>query len=260
MGFVDDVSSMDEVGGTRFRIYDAGSGPPVLVLHGWGGRIESMAPILRCLEGSFRTIALDLPGFGESPLPAETWGTPEYASFVGSVLERRGIDAADMVGHSYGAKTSLYLAATKPALAKKLILISSSGLRSAPSAKVRAKRALSRVGREAARLGPPGKALQRSLYRRIASSDYQDAGELRATLVKVVNEDLIDMLPRVKASTLLVWGSRDDSVPLAHARTMEAKIPDAGLVVFEGAGHFPYLDEQDRFCRVARSFLAPAEA
>ncbi|MEA2460280.1 MAG: hypothetical protein QOH90_457 [Actinomycetota bacterium] len=74
--------------------------------------------------------------------------------------------------------------------------------------------------------------------------------------MKVVNEDLKDLLPRVRASTLLVWGSRDESVPLRHARMMEEGIPDAGLVIFEGAGHFPYLDQQERFCRVARSFLS----
>jgi pimeloyl-ACP methyl ester carboxylesterase len=74
-------------------------------------------------------------------------------------------------------------------------------------------------------------------------------------MVKVVNEDIGYMLGRVRASTLLVWGSEDDAVPLAHARTMESLIPDAGLVVFEGAGHFAYLDEPDRFCAIVRHFF-----
>jgi pimeloyl-ACP methyl ester carboxylesterase len=260
MSFIDDSSSIGESAGQTFRIYDAGSGPAVVVLHGWGGRIESMAPVLQCLGSSFRTIALDLPGFGASPLPDDPWDTSRYAGFVAGVLAQRDVEAADFVGHSYGAKTALYLAATQPRLVKRLILVSSSGLRTPPNARVRFKRFVSRVGRGAGRLGPPGKSLQQALYRRIASRDYQDAGDLRPTLVKVVNEDLKDLLPRVRASTLLVWGSRDASVPLQHARTMEERIPDAGLVIFEGAGHFPYLDQQERFCRVARSFLTTEQA
>jgi pimeloyl-ACP methyl ester carboxylesterase len=78
---------------------------------------------------------------------------------------------------------------------------------------------------------------------------------LRAILVKVVNEDLTELLPRVAAPTLLVWGGADDAVPLSHARRMAGLIPDAGLVTFDGAGHFAYLDDPARFCRVVRHFF-----
>ena len=255
MSFVDEASSMREVDGQPYRLFEWGSGPPVVVLHGWGGRIESMAPILTCLKNDFRVVALDLPGFGRSPLPAETWGTPRYASFVAKVLRELAIDTAAFVGHSYGAKTSLFLAATQPEVVDKLILVSSSGLRTPPSGKARVKRGISKAARAAGRLGTPGEKVRQAVYKRIASSDYLQAGELRPTLVKVVNEDLTEYLPRVKASTLLVWGTRDDAVPLSHAHTMERLIPDAGLVLFDEAGHFPYLDQQSRFCRVARNFL-----
>ena len=82
-----------------------------------------------------------------------------------------------------------------------------------------------------------------------------EAGPLRPILVRVVNEDLAPLLPRIRASTLLVWGSNDDAAPLAHGKRMERLIDDAGLVVFEGAGHFAYLDEPDRFCRIVRHFF-----
>jgi pimeloyl-ACP methyl ester carboxylesterase len=244
-----------EVGGQKARLVERGSGDPVVVLHGWGGRIESMMPVIDCLASSFRVVAMDLPGFGGSPLPAGVWGTPDYATFVRDVLEQRGVRRAHFVGHSYGAKTSLYLAATVPALVDKLVLQGSSGLRTPPSFKARVKRGVSRTARLAGRLGTPGERVRNAVYRRIQSQDYRDAGELRPILVKVVNEDLGSLLPRVAASTLLIWGSEDDAVPLQHARTMEMNIPDAGLVVFEGAGHFAYLDEPDRFCAVVRHFL-----
>lgn len=78
---------------------------------------------------------------------------------------------------------------------------------------------------------------------------------MRPILVRVVQEDLGHLMPEIEASTLLIWGTEDDAVPVAHARRMEALIPDAGLVLFEGAGHFAYLDEQQRFCQVLRHFF-----
>jgi pimeloyl-ACP methyl ester carboxylesterase len=243
-----------QAGTQKTRLLETGSGAPVIVLHGWGGRIESMAPVIHCLESSRRVLALDLPGFGESTAPADAWGTPDYAAFVSDVVLSAGVEHADFVGHSFGAKTSLYLAATST-MVRRLVLAGSSGLRTPPSFKARVKRGVSRAGRAAGRLGPPGRALRDALYRRIASEDYRNAGPLRPTFVKVVNENLAELLPRVSAPTLLVWGTNDDAVPVAHARTMERRIPDAGLVLLEGAGHFAYLDEPDRFCRIVRHFL-----
>ena len=244
-----------EVGGHKTRVLDEGQGTPAVVLHGWGGRIESMRPVIDCLRGPFRVIAMDLPGFGESEVPSGVWGTPDYAAYVSDVLGKLGIDKAHFVGHSFGAKTALYLAATRPAVVDKLVLAGSSGLRTPPSFKARAKRAASKGARAADALGPPGRKLRQAVYDRIASDDYKQAGPIRPILVKVVNEDLTPFLKRIRSSTLLVWGTEDEAVPVAHAKTMERSIPDSGLVLFEGAGHFAYLDESERFCRVVRHFL-----
>lgn len=246
---------MVSAAGQNARLLDAGQGPTVVVLHGWGGRIESMAPVIDCLTDSFRVVAIDLPGFGQSPVPAGVWGTADYAAFVRDVLGSLGIERAHFVGHSFGAKTSLYLAATYGAVVEKLVLVGASGLRAAPSTRARVKRGASRTARAVGKLGPPGRVLRNAAYRRLASQDYRDAGAMRPILVKVVNEDLAGLLPTITSSTLLVWGSDDDAVPLTHARKMESAIPDAGLVVFEGAGHFAYLDDPQRFCRVIRHFL-----
>lgn len=214
-----------------------------------------MAPPIACVQPKHRVVAVDLPGFGESPPPSGAWGTSDYARFVSTMLSDLSIEKASFVGHSYGAKTSLYLAATEPNLVDRLVLVGSSGLRTPPSFQARMKRVVSRGARFAGRAGAPGRRVRDALYDRIASSDYKDAGEMRPTLVKVVNEDLTPLLSRVGASTLLVWGTNDDAVPVSHARTMERLIPDAGLVLFEGAGHFAYLDEQGRFCAIVRNFF-----
>jgi pimeloyl-ACP methyl ester carboxylesterase len=244
-----------EVNGQRTRIVDEGSGAPVVVLHGWGGRIESMAPVIACLSPAFRVIALDLPGFGEAPVPNGSWGTPDYAAYVRDVLSDVGISSAFFVGHSYGAKTALYMASAYDGVVEKLVAAGSSGLRTPPSLAAQAKRWMSRGARLAGRAGPPGRLVRDAVYDRIASKDYKDAGPMRPVLVKVVNEDVAELLPRITAPVLLVWGSNDDAVPIAHAERMEKLIPDAGLVVFDGAGHFAYLDDGPRFCRIIRHFF-----
>ena len=248
-----------DVAGHQARVVQKGDGPPVVVLHGWGGRIESMWPVVECLASTARVVAIDLPGFGRSPVPAGVWGTADYAQFVTDLLADLGIERAHFVGHSFGAKTALYVAASQADRVDRLVLVGSSGLTSAPTIKVRAKRGLSRAARIVGKLGAPGAKARDAVYGRIASRDYKEAGPMRPIMVKVVNEDLSYLLPRIKAPTLLVWGTEDDAVPVAHARRMEALIPDAGLVLFDRAGHFAYLDEPDRFCRIVRHFFSPPE-
>ena len=249
-----------EVNGQRTRVLDRGSGDPVVVLHGWGGRLESMTPVIDCLSAGSRVIAIDLPGFGGSAVPQDVWGTPDYAAHVRDVLAHLGVRRAHFVAHSFGAKVSFFLSATAPTLVDKLVLVGSSGLRTPPSARARAKRALSKLARGAGKLGVPGRLLRDRIYRSVASEDYRNAGAMRPIFVTVVNEDLEDLLPQVSSPTLLVWGTGDDATPPAHARKMESLIPDAGLVWFEGAGHFAYLDDPGRFCHIVRHFLSgPAD-
>lgn len=242
-------------GGHKTRVVQAGIGPTVVVLHGWGGRIESMTPVIQCLAPAFHVVALDLPGFGESDIPSGAWGTPDYAEYVRDVLREIGVERSHFVGHSFGAKISLYLAATHEGVAQRLVAVGSAGLRTAPSLQASAKRLLSKGAKFVGTLGGPGRVLRNAVYDRVASKDYQEAGALRPVLVKLVNEDLSALLPRVRIPTLLIWGTLDDAVPIAHARRMEKLIPDAGLVVFEGAGHFAYLDDPQRFCRIIRHFF-----
>ncbi|MDP9225600.1 MAG: alpha/beta hydrolase, partial [Actinomycetota bacterium] len=237
-----------EIAGQKTCIADVGSGEVVVVLHGWGGRIESMAPVVACLQSRFRVIALDLPGFGRSPAPAGAWGTGDYARWLTALLHARNVERAHFLGHSFGGKVSLYVAAGHPEMVEKLVLVGASGLRSPPSIAARLKRAVSQAARAGGRLGTAGRRVRQAVYARVASADYRDAGALRPTFVKVVNEDVTDLLPSISAPVLLVWGSEDDAVPLGHAQKMERLIPDAGLVVFERAGHFANLDQPERFC------------
>lgn len=230
----------------------------MLVLHGWGARIEAVDPIIRALSPRMTVVAVDLPGFGETGLPPEPWGVSEYADWTRALMDALGLERPSIVGHSNGGRIAIHLAAHHPDRVDKLVLVDSAGIRPKRTFRYYRRVYTAKAAKHAARfLGPAGRRLQQKVFARSASSDYANAGPLRPTFVRLVNEDLTPLLPRITASTLLVWGSEDDSTPVGDGETMERLIPDAGLVVFEGAGHFAYLDQPQRFGRVAAHFLAP---
>lgn len=230
---------------------------PIVVLPGWGAHIEAVAPILAALDGAPDLIALDLPGFGESEPPPEAWDVDAYQRFMVDFLDELGVERAHLVGHSHGGRVSIALAAAHPERVGRLLLIDSAGLRPKRGWRYRRRVAVAKLGRVVARVGgPPGRRLQERMRRRVASRDYLEASEaMRGTFRAVVAADLSDRMPRIGAPTLLVWGERDDDTPLWMAHRMEELIPDAGLVVLEGAGHYSYADAPGQFRAVARRFL-----
>ncbi len=301
-----------ELLGLRVRRLVRGTGPPVLVLPGWGASIEAVQPIVAGLEPVATVHALDLPGFGESDPPPEPWGVEDYQRLVAAYMDRAGLAGARVdsapptevagpitnvgpptesaapteiagppteiagppteivgppteipgppaiVGHSNGGRIAIRMAATEPERVGKLVLVDAAGIRPKRTLHWYRRVALAKVGKHAARrLGAPGRRLRDALVGRVASTDYAAAGELRPTLVRLVNAQLRPHLPAIKSPTLLIWGEKDADTPLWMGREMERLIPDAGLVVLEGAGHFSYLDQPDRFARIVSHFLAP---
>ena len=230
---------------------------PIVVLHGWGAHIEAVAPILAALEGAADLIALDLPGFGESEPPEQAWDVDSYARFMIAFLDELGVERAHLVGHSHGGRVSIAFAADEPERVGRLVLIDSAGLRPKRGWKYRRRVAVAKLGRLIAKVGGgPGRRLQERMRARVASRDYLEASEaMRGTFRAVIAADLSDRLPRIRASTLLVWGDRDEDTPLWMAHRMEELIPDAGLVVLEGAGHYSYADAPGQFGAVTRQFL-----
>ena len=96
----------------------------------------------------------------------------------------------------------------------------------------------------------------KALQTKYGSADYNALDdEMKKTFVKVISEDLRPLLPKIRASTLLIWGEKDQDTPLWMGKTMEQEIPDAGLVVFENDDHFAYLRQWQRFVQVVRAFL-----
>jgi pimeloyl-ACP methyl ester carboxylesterase len=249
-----------EIDGLTVRYQVGGQGPHLLVLHGWGGAIESFAPVLDDLHRSFTVIAFDLPGFGKSSLPPAAWGSADYAGVTLKVMDRLRLDRAGVIGHSFGGQVSIRLAASAPQRVGKLVLVGSAGIRTRPALATRLKRTAAHLGKWlAAHGGWVGEKARAAIYHRVQSRDYANAGPLRPTLVRVISEDLTPLLPLIAAPTLLVWGAQDRDVPVAAAQVMARLIPAAQLVVFENAGHFAYLDQFDRFRLLVARFLREPE-
>lgn len=241
------------------HIVRAGQGDPTLLLHGWGASSDLFAATMRGLGDGYDLIAPDFPGFGATPPPPEAWAVGDYMTWTLALMDSLGIERANIIGHSFGGRVGIKLAALHPERVAKLVLTGAAGIRPKRTWRYhlrvrtfKATRALSQSP-----LAPP--LLREWAGARVASqgsSDYKAAsGTVRGSFVRVVNEDLREYLPRISASTLLVWGADDTETPLADGQLMERLIPDAGLVVFEGGGHYAYLEQSGRFCVIVKTFL-----
>ena len=222
-----------------------------------------MRPVAAGLEDRCQVLALDFPGHGESGRPPEPWGVPEFALCLKELLESLSFIPCAAVAHSFGARVAAWLASEDPELFTRLVLTGAAGLR--PPQTEEGKKKQSRYRREKellARLGKIpglgrlGERLTESLRQRYGSADYKALDpEMRKTFVKVIGLDLEDRYPRIRQSTLLIWGDRDTETPLWMGRKMEKLIPDAALVLFEGGTHFAFLEQAPRLNMILRSFL-----
>ena len=236
-----------------------GEGEPILVLHGWGANINTILSIVNILKDRFKVYALDLPGFGESEEPKEAISSFEYAEIVKDFMIDEDIAKASFIGHSYGGKLSIIMGSKYPHMVNKIVLIDSAGLIPKRGTKYYIKvysfKILRFIYKNFFFWVKDDKRLEK-FYKKFGSEDYKDStGVMRRILVRVVNENLKDLLKDIKAPTLLIWGDQDMDTPLYMAHIMEKEIEDSGLVVFEGAGHYSYLDNFHKFRAVLNAFF-----
>lgn len=236
-----------------------GEGNPLIVLHGWGANIDAVRPIINIVNKKYKVYSLDLPGFGRSQEPKEVIGSFEYVEIIREFLNIMKIERATFIGHSFGGKLSIIFGAKYPEVVDKLVLIDSAGLIPKRGVdyylKVYSFKTLRFIYKNLFFWIKDEVRLEK-FYKKFGSDDYKDSsGVMRKILVKVVNENLEPLLKDIKASTLLIWGENDESTPLYMAKIMEREISDSGLVVFEGAGHYSYIDDYNRFVAVIKAFL-----
>jgi pimeloyl-ACP methyl ester carboxylesterase len=202
-----------------------------------------LLPLAEAMQSSGRSVLLDFPGFGASPLPPEAWGTAEYADACAEWLGTLPPGRRLWIGHSFGARVGLRLAARHPEAIDGLFLIAAAGLQPRRSLKTRLRLTARRWAFRLARsMVPEGPARER-LRRHFGSADYARAGPLRPILSKTVAEDLSEVAERVRCPTVLVYGEQDHETPPEIGERLQALIPNSRLYVLRGFDHWNVLTE-----------------
>jgi len=254
-----------DLGRLHMEVTGPEGAPSVLLLHGWGSCASHMRVIAHSLQNTYRIYNIDLPGHGQSPTPPVALGIPEHADLISRLIEDQSLDPLTIIGHSNGGRVAIFMSSdsTYCHLVKNLVLISPSGIAPIRTWKYYVRTSVARILKAPimilpARLQALGLDWLRHtlVWRALGSSDYRSLeGVMRETFVKTVNCHLDDVVDRISVPTLIFWGDQDEAVSLHQMQVLSERIPDAGLVVLEGAGHYGYLDDFETFIAATRHFL-----
>lgn len=251
------------IDGMHIHYIDEGQGPAVLLLHGWAAPAETYRLIIDHLSQNHRVVAPNMPGCGGSDEPPVPWETADYVDFIRKFANAVSLQEVVLIGHSHGGRVSIKMLGSgesyAPLTVKKAVLIDAAGLKPHHSLGYYCKVYVYKAGKTL--LAMPGvrhlfpNALTHFQSKR-GSADYRSATPImRQTMVKLLNEDLTNLLPHIGVSTLLIWGDEDTDTPLSDGQKMEKCIPDAGLVVLEGTGHFSFAQRWEQCRRVLDVFI-----
>jgi pimeloyl-ACP methyl ester carboxylesterase len=260
-----------------------GTGPALLLLHGIAGSSRTWRDVLPLLTDRFTVIAPDLMGHGGSEKPVGDYSLGAFASGVRDLLEVLDVDRATVVGQSFGGGVAMQLAYQHPEVCDRLVLVASGGLGREVNWMLRAMAlpgseylmpvifpgfvrdwgdSLLRVITDrGVRLGRVSEMW--SAYASLAEAE--NRGAFARTLRSVVDPggQTVSAMDRLYLAssmpTLIVWGDRDDIIPVSHAHAASEAIPGCRLVIIEGVGHFPQVEAPERFVAALTDFLATTE-
>ena len=267
--------------GHEFSYLDSGEGPAVLFIHGLTGSSRNWAHLVDKLNTRHRVLAPDLHGHGESAKPMGDYSLSSHAATLRDLLDRLGIDQVTLVGHSLGGGIAMQFCYLFPERVERLVLVASGGfgrgvsplLRSAtlPGAEwvlpvIASSWVLARaeaVGGIFAKFGwRPGPDVTEAWRGFTSLADADSRRAFLATTRSVIDlggqsVTAHDHLPMaVEIPTLVVWGTRDRMIPTGHAVTAHQAISGSRVELFEGAGHYPQLDQPERFAKLLDDFMA----
>ena len=250
------------VDGLNINYKITGDGPrTAVVLQGWGTSLDVYDSVAAAINQEWRVVQFDFPGFGRSDEPPEAWDVDAFADFFLRFMQALGIGSAVLIGHSYGGRVIIKLAAREslPFAIERIVLIDAAGIVPKKTFKqkfkIRQYKILKRVFNVKVIyfLFPE---LVDDWRSRQGSADYKNSTPvMRQCMVMAVNEDLQALMPRIQQDTLLIWGDADTATPIGDAHIMEEKIPHAGLVVLEGTGHFSFLEAPAKFRSVMQYYF-----
>lgn len=247
------------IDGQLVNYTDEGKGKVVVLLHGWGQNAKNFDELAAVLKNKFRVVRFDFPGFGSSPQPQTDWHVEDYSRFTAAFLEKLKIESVHtFIGHSFGGRVIIKGFSTKLLTADKVVMIGAAGPKPSQEFRKFIFKVIAKVGKAATSL--PGlkrqqASLRRRLYQAAGSADYLTAESMRKIFLNTVNEDLLPEVSAIQKPVLMIWGEKDQEVPLSQARQMKEKLSNAKLVVIPGAGHFVHTDEPETVAREIGAFL-----
>jgi pimeloyl-ACP methyl ester carboxylesterase len=245
-----------EINGYKINYEVEGEGKNVILLHGWLASLETMKPIANNLKKHFRVYNVDIIGFGKSDLPKQPLHTDDFGNFLNDFIKALNIENPILIGHSNGGRMIINYAGRKLGNINKIVLIDSAGIKPKRKLSYYIKIYTFKILKKLIPNTEKTKKLRNKVLNKFGSTDYKNSPEvLRKTMSNIVNEDLKSILPNIQAPTLLVWGTNDTATPISDAKIMEKLIPNAGLVKYDGAGHFSYLDCLPNFLIVLDEFF-----
>jgi pimeloyl-ACP methyl ester carboxylesterase len=270
-----------ELPGATVNYAEIGEGEPVLFVHGLGGCWRNWLENLPHFGDRHRAIALDLPGFGDSPMPQWDISMPAYGRMLQDFCEALGIERVEaLIGNSMGGFVATEAVIERPERFERLALVSAAGI-SLAEAKGRHFVAAARTIKAAAPFFADREFLfKRPLGRRLLFGGVMRepeklrpellAEQLRPglgsdgfvdSLASMVGYDTRERLTEIEIPTLIVWGLNDRIVPVEAALAYHRLIPRSRLEIFERTGHVPQLERPARFNTLLDEFLAaePAE-
>jgi len=210
----------------------------VLILHGWGSKAENWSQVKKLLEREgYKVFAPDLPGFGKNPPLSRPWAIDDYVEWLADFCEKNNLSQFFLLGHSFGGAISLKFSLKCPEKVKKMFLVASSG--------IRRKNLKKKIFKKIANFSKffsffPFYPLFRKIFYKIIikKSDYPyTEGIMKETYLKVINEDLSFLFSQVSVPTIIIWGEKDDVLPVENAYFMNQKIKNSNLIIIAGANH-----------------------
>lgn len=220
-----------------------GDGINVVFLHGWGGDASAFLFVAERLKTFAKSIVVDFNGFGKTPEPDRPYSVGDYAGEVLSVLEKERVEKAIIVGHSFGGRVAMEIAAKFPDVASGLVLVDSAGIKPRRNPTYYIKIAIHKLMKKLGMKGLKG------------SKDYRVLSLImKETFKKVVSYDQSYMLKDISVPTAIFWGKKDKDTPLYMARKLSKNIKDSSLFLLDG-GHYAYVDDLEKFVSILTAFV-----